>query len=342
VSPKSFITLSILTAIALFGAVVMVANDRELGPAAGAGDAAIEGLLKKANDVGAITIEHNAGTISLTSGDAGWAVKDRKGYAARTVNIKRTIFGLAQLTLSEPKTRLKQKFAKLELQDPDAPGARSKRIRLFDAAGKKIGDLIVGKRRPGLAGTTNGGMYVRKPGDTQTWLAAGDADLSVKNIDWLERKIVNIDAKRVKSIVLRHPGGEAVTITKATFEESLFALEGIPTGKKLISILDLTATGKALSNLVLDDVTTVADAGAFDPAKTITAEFTTFDGLVVRVRMVERKGTFWLTVEASGAHKGAATIAARTKGWVYRIADHTASTLTRRMQDLVEDAKPKT
>ncbi|NQV84355.1 MAG: DUF4340 domain-containing protein [Rhodospirillales bacterium] len=340
-SPKSFIILGFLTITTLVAAVVMVANDRVLRPVAGAGDPAIEGLLQKANDIGAITIEHNAGTIALTSGAAGWAVKERSGYAARTVKIKRSILSLAQLTLSEPKTRRTEKFAKLELQDPKTPSAQSKLVRLFDRAGTEIGALIVGKRRPGFAGTINGDLYVRKPGDTQTWLATGDADISKKSIDWLERKIVNIDAKRVKRVVLRHPDGEVVTIIKTTPEESLFALDAVPAGKKLLSAMEPTTIGKALVNLVLDDVRTAAAAGPFEAAKTITAEFSTFDGLMVRVRLVERSGAFWLTVEASGNHADAATITARTKGWVYRIADYTASTFTRRMKDLVEDATPK-
>jgi hypothetical protein len=340
-SPKSFIVLSLMTATALVAALVMIAGDRVYRPAAGAGNAALPGLLGKANDVASILIEHAGGAIALTSGEAGWTVKQRSGYAARTVKIKRSILGLAQLTLKEPKTRLKQKFAKLELQDPAAQGARSKRVRLFDKAGREIGDLIVGKNRPGRAGRAAGGLYVRKPGEDQAWLAAGATDLSRNIIDWLERKIVHVDAKRVKRVVINHPDGEAVEVVKATAEESLFSLNAIPSGKKLLSILDLTSIGKALANLVLDDVRKATDVAPFDAGETTTIDVTTFDGLSVRVRMVKRDAVFWYQIDASGTHEEAAKINARTKGWVYRITDYTASPFTRRMKDLVEDAKPK-
>ena len=340
-SPKSFTALSILTAAALFAALVMVATDRNDGPAAGVGEAAIPGLLQKANDAGSIIIEHAGGKITMTLGEAGWTVKEGGGYSARTVKIKRSVFGLAQLTLREPKTRLKKNFAKLELQDTDVKGANSKRVRLFDKAGKAIGDIIVGKRRPSLAGTTGGGLYVRKPGEDQTWLAAGDADLSGKIVDWLERKIIHLEAKRVKHVVIRHPDGETLEVTKATPEESLFSLNAIPAGKKVASHTEPTTIGKALENLVLDDVKKDNLAVPFDPAKIITIDYTTFDGLAVRVRMVKQNGGFWIKVEASGEHQDAAKITRRTKGWVYRIADYSASILTRRVKDLVEDAKPK-
>ena len=75
-SPKSFIVLSLMTATALVAALVMIANDQALRPAEGAGDAALPGLLQKANDVGSILIEHAGGTIALTSGETGWTVSN--------------------------------------------------------------------------------------------------------------------------------------------------------------------------------------------------------------------------------------------------------------------------
>ena len=340
-SPKSFTALSILTAAALFAALVTTASVRNDGPAAGTGEAAIPGLLQKANDAGSIIIEHAGGKITMTSGEDGWTVKEGNGYRARTVKIKRSVLGLAQLTLSEPKTRLKEKFAKLELRDPAAKGANSKRVRMFDKAGKAIGDIIVGKRRPALAGTTGGGLYVRKPGDDQTWLAAGDANISTNIVDWLERKIIHLDSKRVKRVVIRHPDGETLEVAKATPEESLFTLGAVPAGKKIASHTEPTTIGKALENLVLDEAIKVAEATPFDPAKTLAIEFTTFDRLAVRVRMVKQNAKFWIKVEAFGKHQDAAKITERTKGWVYRIADYSASILTRRVKDLVEDVKPK-
>ncbi len=339
-SPKSFTALSILTAAALIAALGIIAGDRNEGPAAGVGEAAIPGLLQKVNDAGSIIIEYSGGKITLTSGEAGWTVKEGAGYAARTVKIKRSVLGLAQLTFREPKTRLKKNFAKLDLLDPAAKGANSKRVRLFDKAGKAIGDIIVGKRRPSLAGTTGGGLYVRRPGEDQTWLAAGDADISEKIVDWLERKIIHLDSQRVKHVVIRHPDGETIEVVKATPEESLFSLNAIPAGKKLLSQTEPTTIGGALENLVLDDVKKDAEAVRFDPAKTLTIDFTTFDGLAVQVRLIKQNDKFWLKIEASGGNEDTTKITERTKGWVYQIADHTASTFTRRMKDLVEDAKP--
>lgn len=340
-TPKTFIWVAVSTAVALAAVAVSLGRDTGYRSVAGAGEKVFPGLLERVNDVARITIENADGKITLENGTQGWTMKDREGYPARTVKIKRSVLGLAQLQLSEAKTRRPEKYAKLELQDISAPGtnkgAKSKRVKLFDGAGKVVADLLVGKRRGALAGTPGGGLYVRKPGDQQTWLAAGDADFSGSPENWLERKIVNIKGARVQTVVIRHPDGETVKLSKAAETTNDFTLEALPEGKKVILQFDLDAIGKALADLQLDDVKKAR--GDFDGDTVVATEFLTFDGLFVQVRIIKRDGAHWLRLEATG--EAAEEITARTKGWVYKISDYTASTLTKRMADLIENEKPK-
>ena len=336
-TPKTFIWVAVSTAVALAAVAVSLGRDTGYRPVAGAGEKVFPGLLERVNDVARITIENADGKITLENGTQGWTMKDREGYPARTVKIKRSVLGLAQLQLSEAKTRRQNKYAKLELQDIGAEGVKSKRVKLFDGAGKVVADLLVGKRRGALAGTPGGGLYVRKPGDQQTWLAAGDADFSGSPENWLERKIVNIKGARVQTVVIRHPDGETVKLSKAAEETKDFTLEALPEGKKVILQFDLDAIGKALADLQLDDVKKAR--GDFDGDTVVATEFLTFDGLFVQVRIIKRDGAHWLRLEATG--EAAEEITARTKGWVYKVSDYTASTLTKRLADLIEDEKPK-
>jgi len=106
------------------------------------------------------------------------------------------------------------------------------------------------------------------------------------------------------------------------------------------------AIGAALSALQLDDIE--KGSPAFDPKTTVTTEFTTFDGLSVKVLTAKRDGNFWLRLEATGeaggdgeAAREADGIIARTGGWIYKISAYAASNLAKRMENLVEDTKPK-
>lgn len=334
-SPKTFVVLSILTAAALVAAAAAPGRNQGYQPVAGAGDRVFPNLIDRVNDVATVEIEHANGRVTLVNGDAGWTMKERDGYAARQVRVRRAILGLAELRFWEPKTRLKEKYPKLELRDPDAKDARSKRIKLFDRGGALLADLIVGKRRRGLAGTTTGGVYVRKPGDAQTWLAAGITDITKERTNWLERKIVDIEVSRVKNVVIRHPGGGTVTISKPDPKAGDFNLDGIPPGKKLIAPSDLSGIARALADLQLDDVE--KDTGGFDSDTATATEYLTFDGLFVQVRIIKRDGAYWLRLEATG--EAADAITARTAGWAYKISDFAASNLTKRLKDLIEDAK---
>ena len=340
-TPKTFIWVAVSTAVALAAAVGSLARDTGYRPAAGAGEKVFPGLLEHVNDVASVVIEHAGGKITLENGVRGWTMKEREGYPARTVKIKRSVLGLAQLQLSEAKTRREEKFAKLELRDLGAKGAKSKRVKLFDGAGKVVADLLIGKRRGTMAGTTGGGLYVRKPGDQQTWLAAGDANFSGTTENWLERKIVDIKGARVQTIVIRHPDGEIVKLSKAAEKTGDFTLDTLPEGKKVTLQFDLNAIGKALADLQLDDVK--KDTGGFDDDTAVrgmtATEVLTFDGLFVQVRIIKRDGAHWIRLEAAG--EGADGITARTQGWVYKISDYAASNLTKRLADLVEDEKPK-
>ncbi|HJO74753.1 MAG TPA: DUF4340 domain-containing protein [Rhodospirillales bacterium] len=340
-SPKTFVVVSILTVVALGAAVLAPGLNQGYQPAAGAGDRVFPKLIDRANDIAAVVIEHAKGRITLIKNDNGWTMNERDGYAARQVRVQRAILGLSQLRLWEPKTKAKEKFAKLELQNLEAEGAKSRKIQLFDTGGAVLAELIVGKRRPNLAGTTTGGVYVRKPDIDQTWLAAGTTDASKDRNNWLERKIVNIGFSRVKNIVIRHPDGETVNISKPTEKAEDFKIDNMPAGKKLISQAELGSAGRALNNFQLNDVR--KDDTPFDAAATVTTDFTTFDGLSIKTMVAKQDGAYWLKVQASGtageATEKAAAITARTKGWAYQISEYAASNLTKRFKDLVEDAK---
>jgi len=348
-SPKTFIALFAAAAIGVAAAAFAVTRDRGFAPVEGAGEIVFPGLIDRVNDVASMIVEIPGGRLTIEHGKDGWTAKEADDYPARAMKVRQVILALAQLKLLEPKTRNKDKFAKLELQDPGAKDANSKRVRLLDRAGKTMAEVILGRRRQTLPGTTLGGVYLRRPGDDQTWLAAGGPDVTDERRDWLERKIIDVDAARVKKVVIRHPDGETVTASKPTPEAADFVLENIPAGKKLISQAGVNYIGGGLSGVLLDDVRKSADS--FDAQATVTADIVTFDGLTVQVLVSKRDGKQWIRLDASAANPEAKNkdgksvadeakeIVARTAGWTYRVSDYAASNLNKRYKNLVEDKK---
>ncbi|HEX9703083.1 MAG TPA: DUF4340 domain-containing protein [Rhodospirillales bacterium] len=349
-SPKTFIALAVATVVAVAAATVAIQN-RGTAPVAGIGERVFPGLIDHVNEVASMIVDYGQGRLTLEHGKSGWTVKENDDYPARAVKVRQVILGIAELKLLEPKTTKKENFSKLDLDDPAAKGARSKRVQLFDRERKLAADIVIGKRRLALPGSTQGGIYLRRPDETQTWLAAGGPEVSDERRDWLERKIIDIDGKRVKRVVIRHPDGEMVSVTKASPEAVAFTLDNVPADKKVTGPAGVNYVGGALHNLQLDDVKKLTES--FDASATVTAEITTFDGIVVNVLVTERGGKKWMRLDASAAPgapsrkegptalEEAKEITARANGWTYQISEYAASTLTKRMQNLVEDKKAK-
>ncbi len=68
-------------------------------------------------------------------------------YPARAEVVRGLLVKMAEADLVEPKTNVKDRFALLELEDPAGKDAKSRLVRLLDAKGAVITEVIVGKKR---------------------------------------------------------------------------------------------------------------------------------------------------------------------------------------------------
>lgn len=339
-SPKTFTLIAAATVIAFGLAAFSVARDQGYQPVAGTGDKVFAKLLARVNDVKRLVIDGPKGKITLINSDGDWTMMESDGYGGRTIKIQRAILGLAQLRLLEAKTGKKKNYSKLGLRGRTEKGAQSKRVRLFDGKNVLLADLLIGSARKNpRQGKKSGGVYVRRTGETQTWLGSDNAgDFNSEKKDWLERKIIDIQANQVKRLVITQPGGETLALSKATPDTPEFTLENIPQGKKPIDPASLNTVGGAFADLQLDGVKN--GTIPFVASRTITTDVTTFDGLSVRVLTTQRDGNTWMTLDATGNDKASA-IMNRTGGWVYQISKYSASNLTKKPAELLEDIKPK-
>jgi hypothetical protein len=74
----------------------------------------------------------------------------------------------------------------------------------------------------------------------------------------------------------------------------------------------------------------------------VTAAFTTFDGLTVDLRLVERDKTSWIAILAAGsgpAEAEAKNIDDKVAHWTYAIPGYKAGLLRTKLADLIEPPK---
>ncbi len=338
---KSFIGLAVVTGLAVLGAAVGVA-DRYSGAATGRSEALVfDGLAEKANDVAEIVVRSEQGAVTVRRGENGWVVPEKNGHPARSDKVRETIVGLAELRLFEPKTRSADKYSRLQVEDVDAKDSASVLVKLADDKGTEMAKIIVGKARNNLAGTVSTGVYIRRQGSEQTWLARGRLAPSGNAEDWLLKEIVDVPSARVSQVTTRSGDGVVFRIAKKTEKDVDFEIADLPGDAKLKKSARGTVKGvaAALTGLELEDVVAAPD---FDRSQSGTATVKTFDGLTVELSLFDDADETWVRLAATGdgpAAEEAARINARVGGWVYRVPAHKAAFLKMRLDGLLDTEK---
>jgi len=351
-TPKSLIVLAAATAVAVGAAAVSLQANRKDADISMSGTV-FPGLIDRVNDAAKVTIEHRDRSLTMVRDAKGkWTMKESDDYPVSAKVAEKVVVQMADLNYYELKTRKADLYTRLHVGDPKAEKAEAREIKLYDQDGKVMAEVIAGRKRYNLVGARREGVYIRKPGNPQTWLAAGEFDVEVKPGDWLERKIVDIDENNVLSTTLVHPDGEVVRISKENPQERNFTLHDIPAGKKLQYDTDPDNIAGVVDQLELDDARKDGYV-TFDAEKTLKAEFVTRDGLKLEIEMRAKDGSDWARVKAAAlpdapapkdgaksAADRAQEINARVSGWVYALPGFKATRLKRRMADMLKDDKP--
>jgi len=351
-TPKSVIILAIATAAAAAAAAASLNVNHGYSSRAGAG-AVFPGLLAKLDTVTKVSVDHkDGGTVIVRAAGGAWTVPASDDYPASLPQVQKSILQLARLEYLAKKTAKPKFYSRLHLEDMKEKDTQARRIRLFDAKGATLAELIVGKKRLNLPGTAPEGAYIRKPGDPQTWLASGEIDVQTELKSWLRSSILNIREEDVLKLEVRHPGGEVVRISKENPKDRNFTLHGIPDDKKLQYDSDPDNVANVVEDLVMVDVRK-AEKIDFPADKTVNATYTSRSGLVAELWLTAKGEDEWLKVKLTAnpdapAPKGkgqetAAQIAKRvthqTAGWAFKIVGFKAERLRRSAAKMLVDKK---
>lgn len=338
---KGLIALLLATAGAVAVAVLV-----SLGRGAGdadpqTGQLVLPELRQRAGEIARVTLVHGeAKTTLLRQGDK-WLVEEKGNYPADAARLSQALQGLAELRYVEAKTRKPDFYARLEVEDAGRKDAKSTLVTVSDDKGDLLGEIIAGKRRVDQLGGGTDGIYVRKPGDAQSWLARGTLDLATDASGWLDRNIVDLPRDKVKEVVLTQPDGSKLDLAHDKPEDKL-ALKDAPADTTLKSDTALVEPTTALASLTLSDVRPAAEM-PFAAEGVSRAEITSFDGLTVKLALVDKDGKSWARLEASGtgeAEKQAQQLNARLAPWAYAIPDYKAKLLRTKLADVTAQPKP--
>jgi hypothetical protein len=275
-----------------------------------------------------ITSKGKVTVIELKNGV--WGVADRGGYPVEEPKLRGLLTSLTELRLTEPRTTNPAEFSRLGVEDPAADTTGTANLlRVLDGDGKPIVSVIVGHRRMRTRGDVPEEVYVRRPGDNQSWLAEGSLQADADPQVWLNRDIVNISHALVTKVVATKNGA---TIELTRDGEKLKVTQ--PAEYPKLEDYKLDDVGRALENLTFQDVKPDKEPIG---DKVGDAVFTTSDGLNIAVTINHLGKDSWtrFAVTAPDRNKPEAErLNAKLAGWAFETGAWKDQSLDPSLDDL--------
>lgn len=343
--PDQLRNLAIVTAVLLVGAVWVSLRPNDGSPDQLRESSLLPGLSGRISDLGRVELKRKNDRVTLVLEEAVWVVKSLGNYPADSSKIRNLVQGLVLARRLAPKSSNRNLFDRMGL------GEDATTVELFSTDGDPILALDLGKRRlRSQEGASETFVFIETDG--RAWTAKGLAEASTDPLDWVERVVAAISGVRIREVSLAPADGA-----------SFLLLRPQPNAETLSVITADGETNDAdefraerlmswLSELQLENLLAASEIPQ-QALEIATASYTTFDGLVIKLRVLEVAGTSYVRL---AAHYDEALVAAKAgeavpagsrpadqeadalnhlwQGWAYKISSSRLSDLLVKLQML--------
>ncbi len=353
---RTVVVLALLTVITVAAAIAAVVSRPGVATVALDAEPAFPALRDQLDRVAAIDVSAADDRLTITlDADGVWRVAEKDGYPAKTDAVRTLLQGLADMRLVEPKTANPERYARLELEDPEEPSAQSRRVVVRTDGGTVVADAIIGRRVFAATGGQAAGTYVRRGDDQRAWLGSGGMNVQTDAQTWLPRDVLDVAADRIKRITVRartesgDEGGTGALVRYSVERPEAGAdatLIDPPAGRNVAADAVSRLT-RAFETVRLSDVAQAGTLNLPEPEHTVMIE--TFDGLTITLDLATMDATQWATFEVAeadgvadsaedgdmGSTETAADVSERLSGWVFALPQHIADRLAPSVESLL-------
>ena len=303
------------------------------------------------NKIASIVLGTADDQIILTRSGNRFVVANKDDYPAKTTEINGVIAACLDIKTAEFVTDNPANHADLGVTEADAAHI----VKLFGTDGNPITGLLIsppGKDRPG--------SYVRLISSNDVYITLDRSwPAGFSDMDFIDTALLNIDRDKIKSVTITSP--DKTYTLKKEGTDSVITLENMPDGKKLKDT-EYEQVFFALTNLSFDDVKkdssdasdlrfdstyicrlddstvyTFSIAQKDDNTHVKCEAVFTDQTLVTKEREVESEEELKKKEAILLARDGAKTFSEKHAGWIYQIPQDKAGSVTKKLDDLLED-----
>ena len=294
------------------------------------GTPVLDGFSQTRSDAQRIRFTLDSDSYSLVRSASGWLLEETGGYPIRADRLSELAGGLETLAFDEKRTDDPYKHDRIGLGDP-TEGGNGALLEVFGIDGELQNSLIVGRK--------NDTIYVRAPGEAQTYRAEGSLPAFYNRRAWLDLNIINIDPSAIRSVRIVDSANRMLYLRRTEGSDARSFRPAPPNqDDQLISRLAASTTALAVTRLSPSDVKPASDLVTEPIARHISE---TFDGLEVDLYAYQEPTGFWVTLRAVEAGEGARraeVINEKAEGWAFRVTDYDFQDFTPSVLSIVERA----
>lgn len=284
---KTVIGLGVAAAIAIGIAAAISVSRKPVAETAQRAGEVLPGLSERINDVKRISLTGPGQKllVTLDRTDQGWTLAEKGGYRADAGKVREYLLKLSQAQLTEQKTANEQRYAEIGVTDISAADAKGVLVALEGLP--QPAQLIVG-----IVNARGDSTYVRRAGEKQSWLAKGGLIPDKTAANWLDKRIVDLPATRVREVAWTQPDGKSVRVVKDKASDTNYRLADMPKGREPASEFAANSQATTLAGLNFDDVLPAAEAAPPADGKVYRATFAGYDGIVVEMTGWKKNDAF--------------------------------------------------
>lgn len=301
-------------AVAAIGGALLLNPGEAPAPSPAGAALAFPGLAQRLQSAARIVAARHDGTLEITRRGEMWVLPAKGGYPVRQEKVRELLVGLTELRLIEPRTANPEMLDRLGLDDPSKEGSTATLLRVLDAQGGVIAELVIGRRRVRTQGNVPESAFVRRPGENQAWLAEGRIPVDSDAQLWLDRDIANIPRERVRRVAVNRAGQPALVLTRTGEPDGRLQVTE-PADAPPTDEASLDEVGRAFEFLTFLDVKAEAEIPG-EPLGDSRFELT--DNLAILLRPRRDGEAIWVTLAAEGDDE-ATRFNARWRGWAYQV-----------------------
>lgn len=248
-------------------------------------------LESRLGEITAVNI-HAAGADAIELQQAGedrWILPAKTSYPIDLSKLREVLRNLATAEVIEAKTANPDWHERLKLQDIGEADDTTVEI-LAHADGEPVLGVLIGR-------SGQGGQYVRKIGENQTWLINKTIRPAGAAADWLDKTLVDIKRAELARVSVQENGEQVFALKLQDADSTDFELSPALEQGRSLNTANSNRLLSALSNLQLLDVR--AAQAADESGQWRRLDFVRQDGLHVEVEIRQDDDKHWLRLSAT-------------------------------------------